>query len=100
MEDCNSLEKGSLSYCLFRLSFCTEGMEAVLKAGCLQSASAVLEQTALMKDTFFGKCSDLDLAALFILTLEGARDLALPLSEHVKVETHVMQMWELSCDDS
>lgn len=53
-----------------------------------------------MKERFFGKCSDLDLTALFIPTLEGARDLALPPSECVKVETYVMQPWKVSCDDS
>lgn len=49
---------------------------------------------------FFKKSSDVDLTGLFIPTLEGAQDLALPLSECVKVETHNMKMWELNCDDS
>lgn len=55
-----------------------------------------------MKERFlvFLKSSDVDLTGLFIPTLEGAQDLALPLSECVKVETHNMKMWELNCDDS
>ena len=46
-------------------------------------------------------CSELDVDGLFIPMLEGAQDLALPLSEHVKVETQVStQRWEANCDDS
>lgn len=49
----------------------------------------MLEWTAMMKE-FFLRCSDLDLTGLFLPTLEGAQDLALPLSMCVKVETHNM----------
>lgn len=59
------------------------------------------EQTTLMKEIFFGNHSESDLAAAaFVPTLEGAQDLTLPLSGCVKVQTHVTQMWDVSCGDS
>lgn len=71
-----------------------------MKAGCLQSRFSCVGTESSDERDFFGKCSDLDPTTLFIPTLEGARDLALPLSECMKVEPHVMQTWKVSCDDS
>lgn len=74
-----------------------------MRAGCLQSRFSHVGRDSSDERfylIFFLKCSDLGLATLFILTLGGALDLALPLSECVKVESHILQAGKVSCDDS
>lgn len=67
-------------------------METTLKGGYLQSHFNCVGMDSYDERDFFFffKCSDLDLPGLFSPTLEGAQDLALPLSECVKVESHNM----------
>lgn len=67
-------------------------METTVKAGYLQSDFNCAGMDSYdEREVFYflkKKSSDLDLTGLFIPTLEGAQDPALPLSECVKVETH------------
>lgn len=74
----------------FQIANCRERMESTLKAGYLQSHFSCVGMDSCDERELIFKCSDLDLTGLFIPTLEGAQDLALPLSECVKVETHNM----------